>query len=303
MTALGPLGMKLKMFASLVDFTHPDVCSIFEGQLTNDADGSFGKIALDLLRLSARRKEFDLSDSVLQKLSNVVMKNWYYRRIERAIDDCLRFLPEAERKRQREKKVCQPISLHLVYKRDPLFWSNLNGDFSRYIRFSNLHQEEHDKYTRQHNVFAKAGLIGMSSRMSQMAERVKNYRQHYGFNPVSLTEMAVSLAKNIGFDFVDRRLVYKNEDMDYAPLAFTMEDLYPYASDSIKQLLHHLDHFPEAGEHPIFDYFRVVVASIDGHVSLEEQKMVALTFLQKKATPGVLVGEKDGQMYFVSYWL
>ena len=100
-----------------------------------------------------------------------------------------------------------------------------------------------------------------------------------------------------------------------------MEDK-PYLPPRMKELVEFLESFPEASGHPLFDHYRVLVPGLD-YPNINQAKPAyrkasgeAVEFMNAEAAqydfdrylvenghvPAILLGERDGDHYFISYW-
>jgi hypothetical protein len=104
----------------------------------------------------------------------------------------------------------------------------------------------------------------------------------------------------------------------YHPCAFPLWQLWDKASDKIKEVISHLDAFPEAGGRPIFDHFVVVVPGTE-----PPKNAVGFTYKNTASTSqsfpenlfrlnyslavnrcvsSAVMGEKDGRCYFICFF-
>lgn len=113
-----------------------------------------------------------------------------------------------------------------------------------------------------------------------------------------------------------------NEDirLEYAPRIYPLSDFAELASTEVNNIIKYLDSFPKVGHKPIFDYFAVIVPGVNfpvatpyqvanknglivEHADLQEAKyqLDKILIKEKYITP-IIVGEKDGRCYFISYF-
>ena len=113
------------------------------------------------------------------------------------------------------------------------------------------------------------------------------------------------------------------EKWEYLPRAYTYEEYERFAPESMVKLVDFLEAFPETGGKPLFDHYRVLVPSfnypnifrpdaaykdtfgelVTFRTAEEAQRMLELTLLREKHTVAVLLGERDGDHYFISYFV
>lgn len=148
---------------------------------------------------------------------------------------------------------------------------------------------------------------------------IVNRKLFYNFNPEYPIEYNpyVSMASG-GVTFTDRSQIPYN----YEPRAYPYHEFSGIASEETKGIICHLENFPDAGDKPIFDHFGVIVPGVEFPL----RKSESFTFLDKvgiihkfntreeslktldtilikdKDIYPVIIGEKDGKCYFISYF-
>jgi hypothetical protein len=167
--------------------------------------------------------------------------------------------------------------------------------------------------------------------------------QHYGFNKISLVTAAVILAKQSGFAYVAKPFdrgdeivldpktfswnifpetpekLFNDSDLEFlhfSPKLYVYSDFEVYASEKVRNIVRHIENFPEALGYPIFDHIRVLVAGVDYRKNsfrfssgeefrsdYEERISSQLNFelVSQKQVAAALIGEKYGENYFISY--
>lgn len=132
--------------------------------------------------------------------------------------------------------------------------------------------------------------------------------------------MAYTDRDNFSYKFSTEERYQKWE---YLPRAYTYEEYERFAPASMVKLVDFLEAFPATGGKPLFDHYRVLVPSFNypcmyqpdpGYLdpsgemvtfgtTEDAQKMLELTLLREKHTVAVLLGERDGDHYFISHWM
>ena len=149
-------------------------------------------------------------------------------------------------------------------------------------------------------------------------------------------EVKLGCDKNFfdGYDFYCGK--EKNPFLEYEPKLYPLFELWDLCSEKTKSLIEHLENFPELGKKSIFDHYWVLVPGIsstqkksctyptlsymssnysnsfyfkDVNGKFIESSNLALSkksfdkyLLQKRYLMAILVGEKDGECYFLSYF-
>jgi hypothetical protein len=349
--ALGALGTRLRAFAIEVDFNHPDLLRIYDGQLSDDSE--FASDATDLLRVYRFKEEWDLSDQVVSNLKRVFAKKSYYKTLNQSLDppsinlSHVRFIAsEGERLEIRRQKRIQPLNLSRTLYSNAKLLREGPADFSSYLRNSSDHIKEAKELEDRMAKLNNFGLTSIGNKVHESKrETLRQYKEdvYYGFIRVSLTSVAAILAKIVGYQLHESRaMTYfyatpdsfsgyefcvemgelnEPEHMEYDPFFVPVHRLTK--SKEMKRLLKFLDKYPATGGRPLFDHLWVVVPGIrypirsaNGEFSFRRPIGDVATFdnfhranlefheilLDKGYIASVLVGERDGKMFFISYW-
>lgn len=353
--ALGPLGIKIKHFAENFnpEIPHPDVFSIFNGELTSEQEGTFSRDASDIIDVIEDKQ--DISVFVAEALYRYIAKHKSYDLLLSRIDDPLgnllhaRFMPEKERNMIRRQKMSQKIDQQLfLHKSGGGYWKSEPSNFLDYLRNNMIYASDIEEANLRQKHFSDLGLTLMAAEIQSSVEKMKKDAadfQHYGFNKISLVTASVILGKQSGFEYISKPFGRGNEivldprtikwnffpeekdrlfdDSDleflhFAPRVYRYDDFEPMASKEMKKIVYHIENFPEALGYPIFDHLRVLVAGVDYKKDVfrlpdggefgdtNNEKVVAkLNFelIKQRDVAAILLGEKDGECYFVSYYM
>jgi hypothetical protein len=364
LASLGPFGIKLSVFASHIssESPHPDIFSIFDGELVSEVEGSFSRDVGDVLKLVSQQGRQWISAAVLDNLKKFVTKHKSYEILSQAIDDPCKNLLHVRFLSLRNliddvrlNKRMQEVNTDLLYRRGFTFWMSEPSDFKSYTRGSCLYQSDIEEACIRHKHFSDLGLSLMATEIQGSVEKMRRESaesQHFGFNKISLTSASVILAKQCGYKYhardpnsFDRDRILADADsfkyrffsdhkdslfddshfvtLEFSPRVYTYHELEPYASDETKDVVEHLERFPEAYGYPLFDHYRVLVPGVNypessqsvpysirlpngtdfNHPILQKVQMrLDAELLQQKEIAGILLGEKDGDCYFISYF-
>lgn len=180
----------------------------------------------------------------------------------------------------------------------------------------------------------------IESSIKMFKENMEN--SYYGFNRITLVNASIILAKNLGYTYkqtqknipskitisknffsdYDFTTTWQENDFSYAPRIYPLYLLKDMISKDIENTINLLENFPDADGKPIFDHYAVLVPSIDYPIANKEfysfcdpQGMVRIfsnrfealenldkILLSKKYFNGILLGEKNGKCYFITYF-
>jgi hypothetical protein len=151
-----------------------------------------------------------------------------------------------------------------------------------------------------------------------------NESHHHTFTLNNTGEISIKVSKsffqNIDFnptDVLNSDYLLDNINYTYEPKVYPYHQLKDLATKDVYETINLLENFPEANQKPIFDHFGVIVPSIqynmnvikdlNGDIRNFDSNTDASVFLDKmlisqKIIHPVLVGEKDGKCFFISYW-
>lgn len=320
--AFGNLGIALYEFVSRLDLDnpHPDLCEIANGELVSELSESFNTIFCDVLNVLASTTSYDLQSCVIQfikqhKTSAWLLKNISNHNFNRFIED--RHLRE-------ESRSHKTFQAFYVDNFDSVLIEG--GDFVSYARGNNIYSDYIALAAKKIEIFKQHNLTNMVSDIEKSIvelEKIVQDSQHYGFNRIALDDAAILLAKinNLIIDqnriLIDKQTVDEIVYSDLPPTSsqntleclFVIYPLFKWRifrnSPEMDKLVELLEKYPEANYKPVFDNYWVLVP----HVSLTNYREKAycdsindeLT-KSDKILP-VLLGEKEGKHYFISYWI
>ena len=336
----GNLGHKIKSFAEIIDLDHPDLTNFCEGQLSGKEQETFSKIALDLISLFLFCKNNDISPSVLEALRQSVCKHNVFSKIETCIDSPLenqlhvRFVRYRDyREKIRSTKKCQKIKLNTCLIGGKENWKNYSNNLFDYSRYNNIFYKQIKEADIKRKTFFDHGLTFMAQEIEKDILKIKSQidsSRYLGFNKISITYVAIVLAKMCGFNIDEHTmesslsLLEENKKIFLEAQVYSIQELRDQCPENILNLIKHLESFPQLNNKPLFDHYRVVLPCWDHPSSdqkipfsltdssgkfleffdlFEAQKFYNLELVKKNIIVGALLGERDGEHFFISYFL
>jgi hypothetical protein len=93
---------------------------------------------------------------------------------------------------------------------------------------------------------------------------------------------------------------------EYNPRSYPLHDFWPLASKKVKNIIELLESHPATGGRAIFDSYRVITPSFllkfpGSHAHLSKKLTDFVLTISEIINP-IIIGEKNGKCYFVSYW-
>jgi len=331
--AMGDFGLRLRAFSSRINrgSVHPDLFSLFGGELTSNEEGSFGREVSDILSMSCYATDRCISKFVLDILKNAITKHKRFSEISKSIDDPqenllhVRFVQSrSDRDRIRSRKKMQSINTDLFLK----IWEMEPNDFSNYVRWASVYEKDISEAEVRFKHFDDLGLLMMSTEIKKSIILIKQESiesQYYGFNKILLSSASAILAKQSGYEhgliggakkihvetdwfkyrfFADKLSLIDDSKvpaLELTPRAYTNQEFNDLLSPEILNLIDYLEEFPDAGGFPLFDHYRILVAGNNYFKSIFESIELDRQLIKRKEIPAILLGERDGDCYFICY--
>lgn len=297
--ALPVLGAKLKSFSNSIDLSHPDLKNLFFGQLTSQDEGKFGRILKDYLTFMHFAESNSLDKSLILAVKKSIKDNPFFNLFNQSIDSPLnnnlniRFLRnKKDVDFMREDKRVQKVYLNKDYHGKKSLWDSFPEDCLIYQRFKNVYEKDLENLNIRKQKFSDFGLSCMADEIQKSIFSIQcesKDKSFCGFNKVKLDNLAISLAKLSGYEFLEYQhtisgceflikineeiyescisFVNKNgvptdKEVSFEPKAYTLFELNEIISVDVVKIINHLDNFPELNSKMLFDHFRIVVPSI-----------------------------------------
>ena len=240
----------------------------------------------------------------------------------------------------RSKKKAQSVSLTSLYNEN--VWGVNADDFENFwhgkIRYEADIKEAEKRIKRllDNGLTSMAGEIQLS--IDEMTKKSVEL-QYMGFNSMSLVSVAAILAKMMGYMYEENvdetncsacyipsgTFEEHQYRCGYMPIVYPYQEFYSSASDEIKKLIDYLEEYPPLGGHTVFDHYRILapgglwkesnrVNPRRSYFGLNDevwhipdvsvnQKEMDKALIQGGKMAAVLLGERDGEHYFISYWM
>lgn len=347
--ALGKVGKQLIELVNRLDLHHPDAIT-FINSVFND-DERFRQQTLETIELADRCK--DLS-SIAINFPRLLGQNKF---VKSNFDTSryIRLLKSyQERDMVRSEQELQTIDLRAFYKRGNEIWQNQPTDFSIFNRHNIPYIEYLDIAERRASRYAELGCETITDKLTEEIKQLKlSLRdRYYGFNRLTMTVAAAILAKMHGYklktvwDIHDNKVLsiiiptamlynfepteavlpfiqgFSNGEYHYEPRLYPIHQLIHTASESMINLVAHLDNFPDMNGKTLFDNFLILVPSVklpqnyNGTYFVRDKngntlgfndkndavKFLDMTLIESHSVQPVLLGERNGKLYFISYW-
>lgn len=295
--AFGQFGTNLLQLTKVLDMSHPDLATIFDGNFSDNQN--FAKKCMQFLAMAEYAKNNQLNEifpwigslfvkesldkTVIKKIDNANYNKSYVRLI----------LDSEEREAIRFCKKMQIIDLQNFYKKSDELWNAQTDNFKQFIRYDSAYMRELKQAEKKMKRYQE---LGCHSLASEIAKSIGVFREnmeqtYYGFNRITMTNAAIILAKCLGYTYSPAyqlhagehimrmdaqikvpRIFFKNYFFDhsldlntvydYEPKVYPFHEVVDIAPEQVMQTIKLLESFPEANDKPIFDHFGVIVPSI-----------------------------------------
>ena len=229
-----------------------------------------------------------MSSELIQHLKDFICTNKNYININMLIDNPqknllhVRFVNSREKRDKiRLNKTFQLFTVHENLKCD--------DDFSKYYRgYSSFKDEINDaKYRLKH--FKDLGLKMMSKEISNsLEELVQNSinSQTCGFNKIKIIDV---------YGILEKQSKQFNEKINSNIRLYNYLELKGFLSQETCDVINRLENFPEIRGHSLFDHYKIVF------FRKYDCNTTDYNLVKNKEVVSILLGEKDGDFYFICY--
>ena len=359
--AFGEQSLKIIEFFKSVDIDHPDIENCYDGIFSDSSD--FISVYDEIYAYAKFGKEnnFQKTMAFLQELMNNYVHENY--KILSKIDlpennRCnIRLVPDKQRREKiRSQKKMQHIDLQSVSKKGLHYYNSHPNNFNNFIRFDKTLDVEIKRLKSKAQRFAELGCAFLAQEINDNLQSYQEYvnQTYFGFNRITMSTASIILAKNLEYKYSivnsysnnanETLRIFTSQDYfgdyifdqdnleiqndyksyEYEPKIYPLHAFQDILTDNILSMVNLLENFPEANNKPIFDFFGVIVPSINfptvqknGFYTFIDSKGLHRMYLDsidakyefdkhminsKYFTP-ILVAEKDHKCYFLSYWI
>ena len=224
----------------------------------------------------------------------------------------MRFCNKECREQGRSSKQVQIVELRSLYKKDVCaVWKGQVSSFLPYRRFHLPYQDDITSLEKKMDLFNSLGCSFLAEEMKSNLEEYKtsNFKFYYGFNKLKLSLAAIIAAKLNGFSCYPNSInhssdffegLFDDEILEYEPRYYTHLEISKFKLDcneKMMEVIDYLDNFPSISGQCLFDHYRVLVPGIKDK-KIKDEELINRGFIVP-----VLFGERDGNCFFISYWL
>ena len=293
--ALGEFGINLLNFSKNINLSHFGISEI-------PIDNNLSDRLCQILQLVdyARKNELDLSIEDIDK--------FYCKFIEKDIKNLdkkyIRLIKDDNTRKEirQSKKICE-VSLLNFYEKARLIWDNLPNDFSIFSKDDQSYKEMIQEAENKVNRYEEVGCFELANNIKKSLEIVKNtIRDSYcGYRKISIKNASIILAKinrfklesrNLENSFHKKKYLICLNNETYNPKIYPIHYLEYIKTNYINLLLLDLEKVP------LFDHYMVLVPSMKNRSAKTD-----LFDIKEKNIIPIVLGEKDGKCYFISYWI
>lgn len=277
--ALGKAGRKLIEFISKIDLEHPDVLCVLGEILHNDLN--FRQQILEAIELAEKNKHLLISANFHKLVDRNKLKS-----IQN--DFATRLLKfSKDRNAIRKQRCVELVNLETFYKKGSEIWNRQPTDFKAFNRYNIPYLEDIEYFENEVDRYEELGCETIASKITNEIRKLRANisERYYGFNRITVTTAAIILAKMHGYKLKTQWDIHDNKKTTitgYEPKIYPIHEMTHTASNSMLELISHLDSFPETGGKPLFDDFILLVPDVE-------------------SCP-ILLGERDRKSYWLCYW-
>ena len=299
-------------FLDAVDFQHPDMKNVFDSESL--------RALLKIMRAKHATifTQNALFENILKKSSLSFYKEYLgHINDPRKSQKHIRLIKDEEdRNKARKTKVPLYVNLQSFFKEDSE-WENIDAIIPLYYRNNKGYKEEIKK---AQNKIEKYESFGCTSLADLIKSSLKEYKDsfennsYYGFYKIKVANVAAYLARLLegklsttsNKKLVNNKkiYVYKNGKRElYNPFLCPIEYLKDYCPSNVKKIISSLESHPDLNGYCMFDNYLVVVPHTSNKIKSGVVEDKYIKMINSDLVAPIVLGEKDGDCYFVCYWM
>ena len=294
-------------FLAHIDFLHPDT----NGILTAEEK----RILLNAIKVQnfCNIEGCELSDNISKLVSSEIkfkLKK-FGNPMENRCQVRMLVYPE-DRKTARAYKAIRPVEMNSLLKKGESFLGNHPNSFLLYARNQDMFSGEIVKAEKKAEHYKKLGCLSLHDEIIKSLETFQKQlsEDYVGFHRISLTSAAIILAKVHDIDlmgnFPSNVIRFDPKHQVYKPHIYPWHCVEDHASEQMKKIIRRLDAFPACYGKAIFDHLLVLVPSIYFKANLPEDikkiEEIDWAYVRVGDFHPIVLGERDGKCYFITYW-
>jgi hypothetical protein len=255
-------------------------------------------------------------DTEIKRIDNPFINNQFIRFIEN----------KNQREELRKNKIMHEIGLSTFAKKGN--WESYPVDFRFYERFNSDYFGEIERIKLLSEKYKNIGCNKLYEEISSTIESLEDlYNDNYlGFHRITLSMASIILARMHGYNVlktdeeyhivVDKKclMIYQDDyrpSYYYKPKAYPLYELKTIVSERTNNLINYLENNSNLFGQAAFDHLIVLMPSVHfGKKDSERQedelmsdKFLDIMLVGNKSFVPILLGEKDGKTYFISYFV
>lgn len=309
-------GSLLYDFCLQVDEEHPGLADVFDGLLAEDGDFILSLEKIILTCMYTKSKNFnDLIPVICKYFSSKSYKDWFEQNPFRY---CHLLKDANDRETARARRQSRSITIHAVDKKIGTIWDKIPNDFALYSRFGKIYEEEMAKAQK---IADRYKSLGCQSLYREIEDSMDDFRKklgenYYGFKKITMNRAAAILAKQCDFSYENSRIVPSQEvsqsvstsKCNYLPYVIPIKLLTCYMPARVSRIIDNLEVYEPIGGKCLFDDYFVMIPTLIPEELIGSQNDIlmrdfSLKLIQSGKVIPVVIGELNGDCYFISYWM
>jgi hypothetical protein len=270
LTALGQFGMDLYNLSEIIDILHPDICSF-----PIDNNTSIKLInCLELIKYAFDKNLNESIDGIFKFFTKNISIDLDLHKHVRLIKDNIK---------KCELRSCKE-NFNVKLNDVKFLWLNSEKNFDIYQKDNNKFEPFVYELLKKSNYYEEIGCVLIGSKLKKIANNLSS--TYFGFHKILLKEASVIVAKMNGASLDESKITFRG---------------YPYISKMCSmgffgsELPNQLSWLEK--DFSLFDYYFVMIPS-NSITSLDEDK----NLLKENFINPIVVGERNGLFYFLSFW-
>ncbi len=286
------LSKNIANFVSNVDTSNPTIADILDGELVSTDPSSLNTVLQIYINLMDQvKKNQYLQDNLIKSLkAHPKWKEFKNINIE---DKCRLLANKTIRTDVRRKDKDADISLDSFYKKSSIYLEDAKKP-EKYYHFTKTDTPINPDHIKKMDLFNNKNLPNLKMIMQQEIDLEKKNdkdKSNYDFKKIGINNAIAILAQANEYEFNELKGFFKKGKSGFYVTLINAHKYYEHITDQCRTTIDLCETWADNKQRAIFDHFKLLV--------IGQANSLKYNFITSHT--GLLLGQKDHNLYFINY--
>lgn len=295
----------LNQLVGYIDTNHPAISTILDGQLNSIDNKSLNVAMQELISVYLQYAKNGNSNSIIcENLPAIIKKHPYWKKFNKLnISNAARLIASVSR-RGDTRKIQKSVTIGLInfYKKSHIYWAN-SENWTKYFPTSVWETPANLEMQKRHKFFVDKKLPGIASLVKKemlLEERNNKSKVYFGFKQINIFDAIAVFARLNDFKMHQETGTLMRNKAYLMPILINPYKSIDLVNDRTKLTIDLCERWADNQGKPIFDHFKILSSTTDGH---QASSPYNIKHIAAQKLTGILLGQKDNDLYFINYYL